>query len=398
MDFFKRTWAEIDLDALNWNTEQIRQLLPEGTSMLAVVKADAYGHGDRMISTELENMGIQWFGVSNLEEAISLRDAGIRGEILIFGYTPPSLAGVLAEHRITQAVFNADYAAQLDAAAKKAGVSVLGHLKIDTGMGRIGFACGHPADRLDEIIRSCRYPALQITGIFSHFSSSDDPSEEGIAYTRMQQQRFDAVVEGLRRNGIEIPFRHLQNSAGIVSYSGCRYEAVRAGIILYGHPLDYLPGHAIDLRPVMSLRSTVAMVKTVQPGDCISYSRTFVADREMRIATIPVGYADGYLRAFSNRADVLIRGKRAPVIGNVCMDQLMVDVSHIPEVQVEDLVTLAGRDGKEEITFSELADLAGTIHYELLCLVGKRVPRVYLRHGKVVEVRDLSSLFEEGRE
>lgn len=395
MEFFKRTWAEINLDALDENTEAIRAALPAGTEMMAVVKADAYGHGDRMVSRELESLGIKWFGVSNLEEAVSLRTAGIRGDILIFGYTPPGFAGELSRQNISQAVFNAGYAEELSAAAQEAGVTVKGHLKIDTGMGRIGFPCGHPDDTLDDLIRCCKLPGLSITGIFSHFSSSDDPSPEGVAYTREQQRRFDAVTNGLKKQGISIPFRHLQNSAGIVSYPDSHYEGVRAGIILYGQPLDFLPGRGIRLRPVMSLRSTVAMVKTVEKGDCISYSRTFTAPKTMRIATIPVGYADGYLRAFSNRADVLIRGKRAPVIGNVCMDQLMVDVSHIPDASVNDLVTLAGQDGGEEITFSELAGIAGTIHYELLCLVGKRVPRVFLRGGKVVEVRDLNSLFEE---
>lgn len=395
MEFFKRTWAEIDLDALDANVDAIGALLPEGTQMLAVVKADAYGHGDRMVSRELSRKGVRWFGVSNLEEGVSLRSAGVSGDILIFGFTPPSMAKELSSFQMSQAILNKDYAQELSDYACKAGVKVKGHIKLDTGMGRIGFSCGNIPQCLDEISQCCRMPGLEITGIFSHFSSSDDPSPEGIAYTKMQKERFDAVTEGLQRCGISIPFRHLQNSAGIVSYPECRYEAVRAGVILYGQPLPFLPGHNLSLKPVMRLCSTVAMVKTVQPGECISYSRTFVAPKEMRVATIPIGYADGYLRAFSNRADVLIRGKRARVIGNVCMDQLMVDVSHIPDVQVDDRVTLAGRDGEEEITFSELATLAGTIHYELLCLVGKRVPRVYFRGGEIVKVWDMNRFDKE---
>ena len=348
-----------------------------------------------MVAWELSRKGVQWFGVSNLEEGAALRAAGVEGEILIFGFTPPSMAKELAGFGISQAVLNAEYARELNEHAQKAGVKVKGHIKLDTGMGRIGFACQNPEACLDEICACCRLPGLEITGIFSHFSSSDEPSQEGIAYTRMPKERFDAVVAGLAKRGVSIPLRHLQNSAGIVSYPECRYEAVRAGVILYGQPLPFLPGHSLALKPVMSLCSTVAMVKTVRPGECISYSRTFTAPREMRVATIPIGYADGYLRAFSNRADVLIRGKRARVIGNVCMDQLMVDVTHIPDVQVEDRVTLAGRDGQEEITFSELADLAGTIHYELLCLVGKRVPRVYIRGGEIVKVWDMNR-FDRG--
>ncbi len=208
MKFFKRTWAEIDLDALCENAVQIQRTLPTGTEMLAVVKADAYGHGDRAIAGELERMGVKWFGVSNLEEAVSLRTAGIQGNILIFGFTPPSLAASLEEYRITQAVFNADYAAELNAAAEKAGVCVQGHLKIDTGMGRIGFSWDNPA----EAAHCCKLPALRITGAFSHFSSSDDPSEAGVAYTRMQRSRFDELLSQLAERGISIPFRHLQNT------------------------------------------------------------------------------------------------------------------------------------------------------------------------------------------
>ena len=209
-------------------------------------------------------------------------------------------------------------------------------------------------------------------------------------YTRDQYLRFRAATEELKKTGISLPFLHLQNSAGIVSYPEYQFDGARAGIILYGQPLDYLPGHSLKLRPVMSLRSTIAMVKDVRPGDCISYSRAFRAEKPLRIATVPAGYADGYLRAFSNKADVLIRGRRARVVGNVCMDQMMVDVTGIPDAACGDLVTLAGRDGDEEITFSELAALAGTIHYELLCLVGKRVPRLYLRGGEVVKVLDFN--------
>ena len=262
MEFFKRTWAEIDLDALGANAAAIRGLLPDGTQMMAVVKADAYGPGDRMVSRELEGMGVRWFGASNLEEGASLRAAGVQGEILIFGYTPPSMAAELAALNITQAVFNGDYARELNEAAVRAGVRVKGHLKVDTGMGRIGFPC----ESADEICACCRLPGLEISGIFSHFSSSDDLTPAGQEYTRMQKARFDAVVEGLKRRGIDIPFRHLQNSAGIVSYPECSYEAVRAGVILYGQGLPFLPGHGLPLRPVMSLCSIVAMVKTVKAG------------------------------------------------------------------------------------------------------------------------------------
>ncbi len=390
MDFLKRTWAEIDLDSLRTNTEAVRGCLSDTTELLAVVKADAYGHGDRMVSRELAGMGVNRFGVSNFEEAVGLRNAGIGGEILIFGVTPPTLAKELAEYRVTQAILNFDYARQLSQAAQQAGVTVEGHLKLDTGMGRIGFVVGRPSGAKETLAAACRLPGLRVTGAFSHFSSSDDLSEEGVRYTREQYLRFRSATEELKAAGISLPFLHLQNSAAIVNYPEYQFDGARAGIILYGQPLDYLPGHSLALKPVMSLRSTVAMVKDVRPGDCISYSRTFRAERPMRIATVPVGYADGYLRAFSNKADVLIRGRRARVVGNVCMDQMMVDVTGIPDAACGDLVTLVGRDGDAEITFSELAALAGTIHYELLCLVGKRVPRLYLRGGEVVKVLDFN--------
>lgn len=390
MEFLKRTWAEIDLDALRYNAEAARSCLSDTTEMLAVVKADAYGHGDRMVSRELADMGVKRFGVSNLEEAVGLRNAGITGEILIFGVTPASMARELAEYRVTQAILNLQYAHELSEAARAAGVTVEGHLKLDTGMGRIGFVVGRPSGSTEALLEACRLPGLKITGAFSHFSSSDDPSEEGVAYTREQYRRFRTATTALKAAGAGPLFLHLQNSAGIISYPQYQFDGARAGVVLYGQPLDLLPGRSIDLKPVMSLRSTVAMVKDVEPGDCISYSRTFRARKPMRIATVPVGYADGYLRAFSNRADVLIRGKRARVVGNVCMDQIMVDVTNIPDAAEGDQVTLAGRDGGEEITFSELASLAGTIHYELLCLVGKRVPRLYFRGGQVVKVLDFN--------
>ena len=390
MEFLRRTWAEIDLDALDQNVSAIRTCLSDSTELLAVVKADAYGHGDRMIAKELTRSGVTRFGVSNLEEAVGLRHAGIDGEILIFGVTPPELAKELAENDITQAILNADYAKALSDAAVAAGVIVKGHLKLDTGMGRIGFVVGRPSGSPETLLSACRLPGLSVTGAFSHFSSSDDVSGEGIAYTREQYRRFKEATDGLKAAGVSPLFCHLQNSAGIISYPEYQFDGARAGIILYGQPVDILPGHSIPLKPVMSLRSTIAMIKEVEPGDCISYSRTFRAEKPMRIATVPVGYADGYLRALSNKAEVLIRGKRAPVVGNVCMDQMMVDVTDIPEAAVDDRVTLAGSDGEETVSFGELAAIAGTIHYELLCLVSKRVPRVYLRNGAAIKVLDFN--------
>lgn len=387
MEFFKRTWAEIDLDALDENYRQIRKRLPAETDVLAVVKADAYGHHDRFVALELQRLGVCWFGVSNLEEALSLRRCGVTGQVLILGVTPPEKAGVLAREGITQTILSLEYAAALSAEAVRQGVTVEGHVKLDSGMRRIGFFIGDGQDPADEIRQACSLPGLRLNGIFSHFSSADDLSPEGQAFTALQRERCDRLIEELRQRGVTFPLRHLQNSAGILNLDGA-YELARAGLILYGMPVDTLPGREMELHPVMSIRSEVAMVKTVEPGEPVSYSRTYTTKEITRIATVPIGYADGYLRLFSNRASVLIRGRRAPIIGNVCMDQMMVDVSGIPDVRQGDRVTVVGRDGEDEITFGELASLVGTINYELVCLVGKRVPRVCCRGGRVIDVFD----------
>ena len=387
MEFFKRTWAEIDLDALQHNFQAIASRLPEKTRMMAVVKADAYGHCDRFVAGELQRLGVHWFGVSNLEEALSLRRCGIEGDILILGLTPPEKAGVLAAHRITQTVYSSDYAESLSKEAVRRQVTVCCHLKLDSGMRRIGFLIGEGQDPSDEILAVATLPGLSFTGIFSHFSSADDTTPEGQQFTALQMRRCDELIAALAEKGLTFPLRHLQNSAGILNLDR-QDELARAGLILYGLPVGTLPGRELSLKPVMSIRSTISMVKTVEPGEPVGYSRTYTTQEPTRIATVPIGYADGYLRLLSNRASMLVRGCRAPIVGNICMDQLMLDVSHIPEAKAGDLVTVVGRDGQEEITFDELAALAGTISYELVCLVGKRVPRVCRRGGKVVQVFD----------
>ena len=379
MEFLKRTWAEINLDALRHNIEAIRSAIPPKTGIIAVVKADAYGHGDGYIASELEQLGIRFFAVSNLEEALSLRRKGIKGNILILGPTPYRRA--------------ADLAGDLSRAAVAAGVTVHCHIKLDTGMGRIGFVVREDQDPTEEIQKVTSLPGLQFDGIFSHFSSADDITPEGEAYTVLQQQRFDRTVASLEAAGIHFTCRHLQNSAGIENERDCLYDYVRAGIILYGMPVDTKKGCALDLHPLLSIRSVVTMVKTLHAGNAVSYGRHYTTDQDRIIATVPIGYADGYLRCMSCKASVLIRGKRARVIGNVCMDQIMVDVTDIPGVSEEDVVTIVGTDGDDCITFDELAGYADTISYELFCLIGKRVPRVYYRDGK--EVGAVNYLIDE---
>ena len=388
MNFLKRTWAEINLDHLAYNVKEIRKHLPESTRIMAVVKANAYGHGDRYIAKEIENLGVQDFGVSNLEEALFLRKVGIQGHILILGVTPASAAKKLSEHSITQTIYSLEYAQELNEAAKQEGIRIDCHIKLDTGMGRIGFFAGEDFIAMDDIASACNLSNLNVTGIFSHFSSSDDTSEEGMAYTQMQIKQFDSAVAALEEREIHFEVKHLQNSAGVLNYPNCRYNMARVGVILYGLPLDTLSGCSIPLKPVMSIRSAISMVKTVQKGDCISYSRRFTAPKELRLATVPIGYADGYLRAFSNKSKMIVNGHYAKVVGSICMDQLLLDVTDIPDVKAGDFVTVVGSDGDCQVTFGELADIAGTIHYELVCLVSRRVPRVYQKDGKTIGIVD----------
>ncbi len=382
MNFLKRTWAEINLDNLAFNVNEIKRRLPDTTKMMAIVKANAYGHGDKLIANELQNMGIDLFGVSNLEEAISLRHADIKGNILVLGSTPENVAKDIWGFNVTQTVYSLEYAKSLNDCARANGVTINCHLKIDTGMGRIGFNC----DDIDEITKAYNLSHLNFTGIFSHLSSADDLTDEGKEYTKMQAEKFDKTVSLLENRGITFKLKHLQNSAGILNCPHFKYDMARAGVILYGIGIDTC--EEITLKPVMELKSVVSMVKNVKKGDAISYSRRFIADKDMRLATVPIGYADGYLRAFSNKAKMIVNGHFAKIVGSVCMDQLILDVTDIPGVKQGDIVTVVGKDGDCEMTFKELATLADTIHYELACLVGKRVPRVYIKSGEITEVID----------
>ncbi len=385
--FLRRTWAEINLDHLVHNISVLRERAA-GKELMAIVKADAYGHGDHIIARELNRLGVTFFGVSNLEEATCLRNAGVKGEILILGITPAEYAATLAEQSITQAVFSTEYGVALSRAATAAGVRVKSHLKIDTGMGRIGFVAQPDADPFDEILAVTRLPGLEITGIFSHFSVADLIDPDADRYTDQQQQQFQQLVDRLGQAGVKLPYIHLQNSAGIIRRDIASCNLVRIGISMYGlSPADGL-ADALPVKPLMTLKTAVAMIKEIPAGRYISYGRTFCSDRLMRVATVPVGYADGYPRALSSKAVMLIHGKPAPVLGCVCMDQLVLDVTDIPEVTVGDEVTVFGRSGEATLSAEQLAAQCGTIGYEIVCSISRRVPRVYLRNGEAVETVD----------
>lgn len=387
-DLLKRTWTEIDLDRLAANVDIIRERA-NGCQLMAIVKADAYGHGDSVIAPELCRLGISFFGVSNIEEAISLRRAGVGGEILILGVTPPELAQVLAKQNISQAVFCMEYARRLDEAARAAGVCVKAHLKVDTGMGRIGFDVrDDSASAAEELLAVSMFKGLKTEGIFSHFSVADALDAESEAYTARQRACFDAVVRRLQSAGLELPYIHLQNSAGIIRHPDPLCSMVRMGISMYGLPPSREFDGLLPVKPLMEMKTAVAMVKDIPAGCSVSYGRTFVSERPMRVATVPVGYADGYRRALSNRADMLLHGKRARVLGTVCMDQLMLDVSDIPQVKTGDVATVFGRSEDAFLRVEELAALSDTINYEIICGISRRVPRVYFRGGKPIETVD----------
>ncbi len=385
-EILRRTWAEIDLDAVAHNFRAVRQAAGKNAEVCCVVKADAYGHGAVRMAKEYEALGADWFAVSNLEEALQLRHSGITRPILVLGFTPAEEAKTLSEHYISQCVYSPEYARDLSRHAAEAGVSVKIHVKIDTGMSRLGFPfqdISRDEDTVRQVKEACALPGLYPEGIFTHFAVSDD-GREGDAFTMRQFGCFKEMIEALLREGVSFEVRHCANSAAVFDYPLSHLDLVRAGIVIYGLLPSGVLRNRPALSPALSLYSVVSHVKTLQPGATVSYGREFTADREMRVATIPIGYADGYPRRLApGGAQVLIHGKRCPILGRICMDQLMADVSQLEDVKIDDLVTLIGRDGEEEITAEELATKEGTIGYEVVCAISKRVPRVYLKNGKV---------------
>jgi len=378
-----RAWAEINLDNIAYNVRQIKRRIGKMTEIMAVVKADAYGHGViETVPTLLEN-GVSRLAVSMLDEAIQLRELGIKVPILVLSYTDPVRAEEIIRYNITQTVFSHDLPGALSKAAVKMGKEARIHIKIDTGMTRVGFKPGYEA--VKDVVQISSLPGIVIEGLFSHFSSAD---EDDPGYTMMQYERFESIVNELNRIGIIIPVKHISNSAAILQYPNLDLQMVRPGIILYGlYPSEQLKKTAIDLKPAMELKANVILVKDVEANVPVSYGRTYVTKRKTTIATLPIGYADGYSRLLSNRGRVLINGEYAPVIGNICMDQCMVDVTDIKQsVKTGDEAVLIGSQGGKSITADEIANLTNTINYEVVCLIGKRIPRVYIKNGEVVKV------------
>ncbi len=389
--FPNRSWAEINLDILAQNMQEIRRITNPGAEIMAVVKADAYGHGAIQTAMVLLENGATRLAVSMLDEAIELRKHGISAPILILGHTDPRRIPEILAYQITQTVYLTDFARQLSTQAESSGQKVKVHIKVDTGMHRIGYMADEEA--FHEILALKELPGLEIEGIFTHFASSDEESQ---SYVEAQFKDFMTFVQRLEANGLIIPVKHACNSAAILRFPEMHLDMVRAGLIIYGMlpKGNYQPYTPVALQAAMTLKSSIIHVKELPVGAAISYGRHFVTCRPSLIATIPIGYADGYSRRLSDRAEVLINGQRAKISGNICMDMCMLDVTELePTPKIGDEVVLFGHQkvqGKNFIlAIDEISDLLDTINYEITCLVGKRVPRVYLKAGEIVHMHSL---------
>ena len=376
----KRTWAEIDLDALKNNYKNIKGLLSPNTKLMAVVKADAYGHGDVRVAHALERQGADWFAVSSISEATRLRQAGIEKPILILGYTPVECASELYFMELTQTVYSLDYATRLNEALNGVG-QIDVHIKIDSGMSRLGF---FDQDMVDEILQVVALKNLRANGIFTHFTSADEFQPKDTQFTKQQFDFFMEVVAKLEQKGVHFSLRHCCNSAASMCYPQYHLDMVRPGIIMYG--IDPTGKSPIPLCPVMRFKSVVSLVKTKKKGSFVSYNNTYQLQKDTKIATVPIGYADGYQRALSSKGYLCYQGVKLPILGRVCMDKLMVYATDVPLKEGDELMVFGTQ--KDGITAADLAAVCGTSPYELVCILGKRVQRVYLQGGKVRDVVD----------
>ena len=379
-------WAEIDLGAIAHNVRELRRITRPEARLMVAVKANAYGHGLEAVARRALAAGADALGVARLPEALQLRGAGIDAPVLIFGYTPPDRIGDVIGHDLIQAVYSLETARAYSQAASVAGAAVRLHLKVDTGMGRLGMLPQtgqrvQPAmDARDGAVEEVRQikglPGLHLEGVFTHFASSDSADK---SYADDQFNRFTGFLDELKRAGVEFDVRHAANSGAIIDMPRTHLDMVRAGITLYGlYPSDEVDRRTVDLKPAMSIKARIAHVKAVPAGFAVSYGMTHKTNRPTVIATVPIGYADGYSRLLSNRGSMLVRGRRAPIVGRVCMDLTMIDVGHIGGAAVEDEVVILGRQGGEEISADEIAGWRNTINYEVVSSITARVPRIYL--------------------
>lgn len=382
MKGYNRVYAKIDLDRIAQNMEQMKLHLGGQARLIAVIKADGYGHGALPIAELFEQTEYVWgYATACIEEAVALRDGGIRKPILVLGCIFPDEYETMIQKQIRATVYTTEMARGINQTAQSLGERAYIHIKIDTGMGRIGFPVSD--ESAAEIAEICQMENLVPEGMFTHFARADETDK---TCTREQHRKFLWMKQALEQRGVMIPHLDCDNSAGILDFPDLQHNLARAGIALYGmYPSDEVDHDSVVLHPALELISHVTFVKDVESGTPISYGGTFVADRNMRVATIPVGYGDGYPRSLSNKGMVLIHGKRAKILGRVCMDQFMVDVTDIPDVHFMDPVTLIGQDGSEVIRVEELSELSGRFNYEFVCCLGKRIPRVYVKNGVTIQ-------------
>ncbi len=378
---YNRVKAQIDLTAIRSNMEALYHNLPGHSSLMGIIKADGYGHGCERIGQMLEELSFVWgYGVATGDEALELKAVPLHKPVLVLGCVFPDQYDAMIENEVRMNVYTYDMAVEIAERAAALNLKAYVHVKIDSGMNRLGFSCTQ--ESIDQIEALCQLPELETEGIFTHFSKADEADK---AFTEKQINSFNYMIDALHKRGISFPLVHAANSAGIIDFGSLPYPLVRAGIAMYGlYPSEEVDRTHVRLKPALSLKSRVIMVKDIHAGDSVSYGGLFTADHTMRIATVPVGYGDGYPRSLSEKGSVLIRGKRAKILGRVCMDQFMVDVSDIPDVSFLDPVTLIGTDGDEEITVEELAQLSGRFNYEFVCDLNKRIPRVYFEDGRIV--------------
>ncbi len=386
MDYLKRSWAEISLDNLEHNYKVLRSKVPADCRFMGVVKADAYGHGAVPVSRRLVELGADYLAVSNIEEAIQLRQAGIRGPILILGYTPVKHAEDLAKAGLRQEVHSLDYARALNEALKGLKRRLRIHLKLDTGMSRLGFFAYNCERTLEELKEIASMEQLIIEGVFTHFPVADTMDWPAKNFTQTQFERFQAMLSAMEGAGIKPEIRHCSNSGASIQYPQYAMDMIRPGIATYGVlPSEDLRG-LIDLKPVMSLRSTIFQIRDFEPNITVSYGRTYATEDPTRIAVVGIGYADGLQRSFSGNISFLLHGKRVPQIGRICMDMCMVDITRVEDAKVGDEVTIFGTDGEDAIEVSSLSSRLRTIPYEILCDINKRIPRIYLDGENETEI------------
>ena len=369
-------WVEINLNNLDFNIKNIKAKIGD-REMIGVIKADAYGHGSVKVAEVLRENGCKTFAVATLHEAVTLREAGAKEEIIILGLTPDMYASTIADYDITPVVCNSENAAAFDAAAKAAGKTVKGLLAVDTGMGRIGYLADETDYAIEDVKKIQALDNFKIKGMFSHMSTADAADK---TYSHQQEEKYNKFYEALTAAGIDIPFRTLANSASIMELPSVHFDACRLGIILYGcYPSDEVDVNQLAIKPVMSVKANIVHLKDVPENFSVGYGRKFISERPSKIATLALGYADGYPRPYSPFGKVLVNGCVAPLAGNICMDQCMVDVTDVPDVKVGDEVIIMGTDGKNTILADDIAKATGTINYEIVCAFGQRLPKVYVK-------------------